>query len=201
MSINFLGIVLMKKTFIRLLLLVFVSVLCNCIKDHSTPSPSKVLRVGQSYQGGIIAYIIPSSEHDFDTFVQHGIIVTPYRQSLGIPFTNGTEDYLGAAGIGRGTGNTNTIIIVSKLGDGNYAAKLCYDLELDGYNDWYLPSIVELALVYKSGEPHFNTSDNPSFWSSTETTVSVRVQDFYGNGDDRSCDKTISLPVLCIRSF
>jgi hypothetical protein len=39
-----------------------------------------------------------------------------------------------------GTGNTNTNLIVAVQGNGNYAAKICYDLVLNGYSDWFLPS-------------------------------------------------------------
>lgn len=39
---------------------------------------------------------------------------------------------------------TNTDKIVAALGNGNYAAKLCSDLVLNGFSDWYLPSIEEL---------------------------------------------------------
>ena len=43
---------------------------------------------------------------------------------------------------GIGTGKANTEAIVKKLGSGDYAAKFCYDLELGGYDDWFLPSQV-----------------------------------------------------------
>jgi hypothetical protein len=48
--------------------------------------------------------------------------------------------------IGSGNANTNAIIVVQRAG--NYAAQLCADLVLGGYNDWYLPSSDELNKLY-----------------------------------------------------
>lgn len=45
-------------------------------------------------------------------------------------------------------GESNTEFIVNLYGDGNYAAKLCYDLEAFGFDDWYLPSTGEMQQIY-----------------------------------------------------
>jgi hypothetical protein len=47
-----------------------------------------------------------------------------------------------------GTGNANTNTVVSNQGAGNYAAKLCSDLVLGSYSDWYLPSKDELNKLF-----------------------------------------------------
>jgi len=41
-------------------------------------------------------------------------------------------------------GSNNTATIVSVLGAGTYAAKLCSDLSFGGYDDWYLPAKTQL---------------------------------------------------------
>jgi hypothetical protein len=73
-------------------------------------------------------------------------------------------------------GYENTEVIVATLdalGENNYAAKVCADLEGGGYSDWYLPALGELMPMLthfgKYGENNFNTS---LYWSSTEVSAS-----------------------------
>ncbi len=47
-----------------------------------------------------------------------------------------------------GTGSSNTFNVITAQGPGNYAAKICWDLVLNGYTDWYLPSTEELQKIY-----------------------------------------------------
>ena len=49
-----------------------------------------------------------------------------------------------------GLGLDNTSLIASSLTDANCAAKLCNDLSLNGYTDWFLPSSEELLLISNS---------------------------------------------------
>ena len=78
-------------------------------------------------------------------------------------FVNGVET-LGNSkasdltGTGIGAGKRNTELLVKAMGDKTYytmgakkvayAAKLCYDLVFNGFDDWFLPSKDELNLLY-----------------------------------------------------
>jgi len=96
---------------------------------------------GMIYQGGIIFYVDKSGKH--------GLIVAAETQGNNVVWSKGNIRVSGTKEK-VGSGKDNTDIIVKKLGDGVYAAKLCYDLVLNGYDDWFLPSREELSLLYQN---------------------------------------------------
>lgn len=49
-----------------------------------------------------------------------------------------------------GSGKQNTMHIIAVLGENGKAAQLCANLNLNGYNDWFLPSRDELDLMHNS---------------------------------------------------
>ena len=76
----------------------------------------------------------------------------------------GTE--VTGTGAGIGSGKSNTEKIVAALGEGDYAAKLCYDLNSGGHQDWFLPSMDELHELYnQSGTVGHILSGE--YWTST----------------------------------
>ncbi|NNK69588.1 MAG: TIR domain-containing protein [Flavobacteriaceae bacterium] len=63
-------------------------------------------------------------------------------------------------------GKSNTEQLVKIFGDGNYPAKICSDLEIEGFTDWYLPSQEELDLLYDNKA--LGNFSHAYYWSSTE---------------------------------
>jgi len=120
------------------------------------------LHIGMPYKGGIIAYL--------DATKKHGLIAAPYDQNGGAPihWYNGADTATGANETAIGTGRNNTDRIVMLFGTGNYAAILCKNLVLNGYNDWYLPSKDELNELYKNKDKIGGFSTEKGYWSSTE---------------------------------
>ena len=154
------------------------------------------LAIGQSYQGGIIFYI--------DGTGLHGLICATSNQSTGIRWYNGDYIITGATTSSVGYGNSNTNTIVSLQGTGSYAARLCYDLSLNGYTDWYLPSRSELNLMYSNlksaGLGGFSSVD---YWSSTESSSSSNYAYYqsFSSGTTTTSLKSNIKYVRAVRSF
>jgi hypothetical protein len=85
--------------------------------------------IGDSCGGGIIFYV--------DGTGQHGKIAATGVQESGRWGCYGTDIQT------DGTGKTNTDTIIKYCNDPGIAARICYDLVLNGYSDWYLPSLDE----------------------------------------------------------
>jgi len=109
--------------------------------------------VGCYYQGGIVVYN------------SGGTILVAATSDLGqIEWGCGDVDIPGANGTAIGTGESNTAAIVA-AGCGG-AAAACQGLTLNGYSDWYLPSIDELVVMRASRTVLGMTGE---YWSSTQT--------------------------------
>ncbi|RAV54685.1 hypothetical protein DIU36_20095 [Mucilaginibacter rubeus] len=138
-------------------------------KELSFTTKPSSMEYGESINGGILFYVDGSGKHglvaDLDALVYNfgGGPKWIGDNNSGALFTTGKA---------IGTGNANTNKIVSQYGTSPiiaYAALTCYNLDKNGYSDWYLPSIDELSQLKK------NLYDTPlglapgHFWSSTTT--------------------------------
>ena len=103
-----------------------------------------------------------------DNTGQHGLIAATEDQSASANWYNGSFVLTGATDKTIGTGKSNTEKIVAKFGNGNYAASICDQLVLGGFDDWFLPSKDELSELFKLlGTGSLGAND--SYWSSTES--------------------------------
>jgi len=182
----------------------YVSVNANAISSSEQLGVAEVafqqviapppLAIGQNYQGGKIAYLGSTK--------QHGLIAASEDQSAEIQWYNGSNQVTGATGKAIGTGQANTTAIVTAQGAGSYAAKLCDDLVLGGYSDWYLPSQDELNKLIKNKSVLGGFADN-FYWSSTEDGKLFAWPHWFGKGDGVpiSAPKRSLLPVRCVRAF
>ena len=158
------------------------------------------LTIGMSYGGGKIAYILQPSDPGYVIGEVHGLIAAPSDQSTGIQWYNGSNITTGATGSALGSGMSNSNAIVATQGIGAYAARICYDLDLGGYSDWYLPSRDELQKLYINrvdiGE--FTTSN---YWSSTEASTISAWNIYFTSGGLNASNKFPALKVRAVRSF
>ncbi len=152
--------------------------------------------IGEKINGGIIFYI--------DGTGKHGLVCATKDQSTGIKWLNLSYQTTGATATAIGTGQANTTTIVSVQGAGSYAAQLCNDLDLNGYTDWFLPSIDELSLMYTNLNSHYGLFTSDGYWSSSEVSrQGALALDFGGiqAGIKRSRPKEWSLAGVGVRAI
>ena len=152
--------------------------------------------MGQPYQGGIIAYIDNSGEH--------GLIAAPSDQGYEMWYNVTPIINTYATGTEIGTGQSNTTKIVQAYGAGNYAAKLCDDLVLNGYSDWFLPSKDELNELWKNKDL-IGGFISSSYWCSSEYDKDhAWWQSFINDinpGRQSTVHKVANCPVRAVRYF
>ncbi len=123
------------------------------------------------------------------------------NQSTAIGWSSISDVAVGptAQGTGFGTGQANTTAIVGQ-GCSSGAAYLCDALTLGGYDDWFLPSKVELNEMYgKRVAIGGFTSD--WYWSSSEFNNFNAWLHSFINGNQLNNNKFGNLYVRAVRAF
>jgi len=127
----------------------------------------------------------------------------PSDHSTWVLWNNGSNVTTGATATGIGSGAANTATIVSVQGAGTYAASVCADLSIGGYEDWFLPSMDELNLMYaqKGIIGGLSSSISPYYSSSETASWTAWVQYFSSGNQDAGYYKDYGGLVRAIRAF
>ncbi len=164
-------------------------------------------QIGDEAFGGIVFYI--------DSINEYGLVAAMDNLEGTYAWGCSNIDVNGADGTTIGTGHQNTIDIVShgcsitkysNASEEITAAKATLDAEINGFNDWYLPSKDELAEMYNTignGGPEGNIGgfEDDDYWSSSEYSNEHPWYVFFTNGSNWMQGKNTGLLVRPIRTF
>jgi hypothetical protein len=120
-------------------------------------------------------------------------------QVTGMSWYNGSSIYTGAASTSTGSGRSNTSAIISTQGTGDYAAAACDNAVLNGYDDWYLPSLNELKLIYNNSTKLGTSATR--YWSSSESTASSAYYMNFSDGASYTGSKSNLYAVRPVRNY
>ena len=180
-----------RKRLFLIISAIFLILISDCAKDEEN------LFIGQSYQGGIIGYLLQKGDPGYEKRHQNGLIVATYNQT---PAHWGCDEITVVTSMEIGSGRSNTSAILNACHEAGIAARVCDELVLDGYDDWYLPSDAELIMICINKLKRGGLSG--IFWTSSESSGENKyawlMEDFCSGGtDSRSSIRN----VRAIRSF
>lgn len=160
--------------------------------------------IGQTGPAGGIVFYDKGTTSDGWRYLEAAPVSTEWVDRIwGEQFAvviNGTSDAIGA-------GKANTQLIVDEYLDanlGNYAASLCTYLEYGGFNDWFLPSALELDAMYENLYLYsLGSFSSDYYWSST---AHPEVNDdayivYFASGQSTTSSTYYDRRVRAIRSF
>lgn len=200
------------KSYKYTFLLVCFALFFACSEDEHVSSPTAIVTqpfsgdMGDFYQGGIVFFI--------DTTGEHGLIASPVDHTSKLPWgcydqALSAPDGEPSKPIGKGADNTEDFMRFCFDNIGT-AGEYCSNLSLNGYDDWFLPSLNELTLMHQNKSLINSTAlknggnifMEASYWSSSGVDPSEYAYIFLFDGADLSSERKDSLNyVRAARAF
>ncbi|OIP05437.1 MAG: hypothetical protein AUJ97_00850 [Bacteroidetes bacterium CG2_30_32_10] len=129
--------------------------------------------IGENCLGEMIIYVDNSGLHGLVCALNDQSTDSPWGcEDLDIPNVSETDTAVGK-------GKQNTINIVNNCDTRGIAARICFNLILNGYDDWFLPSTGELCRMIYCLIKYNPIYDGRAYWSSTERTRQAAITVFY----------------------
>ena len=169
----------------------------NLLKEGETPLTLLNLGFsienfyGKEYAGGLIFHLNEDGT---------GMVAAPEDQGRAEWGCFQIENS-GADGEILGTGAQNTLDIIMSCDEPEIAAKICDQLSLNGNEDWFLPSIDELALMYENLHEKRFGDFTGIYWSSTEFDAESAWRIYFWDGNPFNFAKTDDYRVRAVSNF
>jgi hypothetical protein len=161
--------------------------------------------IGEAFGGGVIFHLWKDAQG-----VEHGLIVDKTDLSTSQVWSNLNSTLIGASAQSRRDGLSNSNAIVGQAGHTSSAAALCLNSTNGGQNDWYLPSIQELNMLWNnyytvalsltqiSGATQLQTT---YYLSSTEYSFNFAYAFVFSTMVADGVSKNDPTPVRAVRAF
>ena len=188
---------------------------------NSTGCQIEDVKIGDYYKGGIVVYRFVEEDYGYDpnnvkiiissqidqsisqgTYSEDGVmwqqgVYSSQEQTTYFDITNATFE-----GIGRGITNTDLIIQTLNTTQRDFkAARLAYEYVHEGYDDWFLPSLNELQILYLNKDLIGGFEDDWHYYSSTEISLAYAASILFSSGEIVPYYKGPSSPGARVRAI
>jgi uncharacterized caspase-like protein len=167
---------------------------------HAVTTGKTVFRIGDKGPAGGAVFYDKGTITDGWRYLE----AAPTDASTGIRWSSRKDvDVKTDEAVGSGRANTAAIIVAQ--GAGSYAAQVCHDLKIGGFDDWFLPSAGELDIMItnlqKVGLSGF-ASESKGYWSSSQCN-DLRYAWYHvlGPGSQYNGMKNFDRRVRAVRAF
>jgi hypothetical protein len=149
--------------------------------------------------GGIVFHIFGGEGRGAATIGPHGLEASIVDQSTAAEWgCFGTTVFAGSNSVGAGA--QNTINIDTNCAEPGIAAEITTSFALNGYTDWFLPSLDEAFYLWQQRSVVGGFAAG-GYWTSSEVNSNTAWVQSFSDGSQPQVNKNTTVRVRAIRSF